>query len=109
MEEGDGGVNLSELWDAERFEGAASLLWSSSRRNVRRCSPSRSSSSLLFPEPPCFVEKSDPMAFPLTIPSHTLFRSAALLQIIYINKRGANRYYLPDGSSGIDTGPQPIK
>ena len=36
LEEGIGGVNLSELWDAERFWGAAGLLRSSIWRNGRR-------------------------------------------------------------------------
>ena len=39
LEEGNGGLILSELWDAERFWEAAGLLWSSIRRNARRDSP----------------------------------------------------------------------
>jgi hypothetical protein len=39
MEEGIGGVNLSELWDAERLRGAVVFLRSSSGRNARRWSP----------------------------------------------------------------------
>ena len=77
IEEGDGGVILSELWDAERFWEAAGLLWSSSTRDARRASPWRSSSSLLiFPESPCFVEKSVKATT-----SHNWFRVEALSQI----------------------------
>lgn len=39
MEDGNGGVILSELWDEERFWGTAGLLRSSIGRNARRGTP----------------------------------------------------------------------
>jgi hypothetical protein len=52
MEEGIGGVNFIELWDAERFWAAAGLLQSSIKlriacRDICRDSPRGSSFSLL--------------------------------------------------------------